>query len=662
MPGLGYDEFMSDHTPSQSSAPAGLRERCRQVRWRLRVQRAAALTVWTGAAGFGCAGLAVLLDRLRWVDTGEPALWIGAACCAVLTAAAVGFGREVTTLQAAQRLDRAGGLYDRLGSAWAFSQLPTATPLQQAAIADAQRFVDAVSPRQAAPWRRPRGLRALVAVLVLTVAGSLVHVEAPAAEAQGLVELGPIALPERPKPALSAADKEKLEAERARLDEEAVRSEDARVGAWISELNELLRALHEGRITPTEAHAGIARLERARAELAKALGDDAEALASHAQKAAQKTKVRANRAASSALQALRAQRWKEAAEALERMAERVNTGELAGRDRKRAAKDLAKLAERLKTERQRSRDRLRKQRDRLKRKQAKQKDRFSRRDRDRLKRTKRQLERLERERQQAGEMRRQLERLQRGLDRSAAEMLRRLAEQQDSMSAGELRKAAEMLRRMSKTAQGRRQMRVATGRLIDLKELLRRAAKRGKRGKVSKGGKGGEGDEMERFLVLARGGESQGAGGEGEGESGPSKGAQKGGEDKDVSVLMPGGKGGGADLVMPGQGQGGQCSAGGGQGDEPGDGVGQGHDPNLLGAKTRSDVETIDHQVAGREGEGSSKSRVVFSAAKKGFTSREWGAVHQDYTAVVEEALDAQSVPAGKRRYVRRYFDLIRPR
>jgi hypothetical protein len=53
---------------------------------------------------------------------------------------------------------------------------------------------------------------------------------------------------------------------------------------------------------------------------------------------------------------------------------------------------------------------------------------------------------------------------------------------------------------------------------------------------------------------------------------------------------------------------------------------------------------------------------VVFAAAKKGFASREWGAVHQDYTSVVEDALDAQSIPAGKRRYVRRYFDLIRPR
>ena len=113
---------------------------------------------------------------------------------------------------------------------------------------------------------------------------------------------------------------------------------------------------------------------------------------------------------------------------------------------------------------------------------------------------------------------------------------------------------------------------------------------------------------------------------------------------------------------MPRQGSGQAGSSGGGQGEEAGDGVGEGHDPTVLGDKTANDVGTVDHQVTGREGEGSTRSRVVFSAAKKGFASREWGAVHQDYTAVVEEALDAQSIPAGQRRYVRRYFDLIRPR
>jgi hypothetical protein len=36
--------------------------------------------------------------------------------------------------------------------------------------------------------------------------------------------------------------------------------------------------------------------------------------------------------------------------------------------------------------------------------------------------------------------------------------------------------------------------------------------------------------------------------------------------------------------------------------------------------------------------------------------------VHQDYEEVVEERMERQEIPAGHRRYVRRYFDLIRPR
>ncbi|MDP6945128.1 MAG: hypothetical protein QF464_13345 [Myxococcota bacterium] len=215
------------------------------------------------------------------------------------------------------------------------------------------------------------------------------------------------------------------------------------------------------------------------------------------------------------------------------------------------------------------------------------------------------------------------------------------------MSADELRKAAEMLRRMSKSAQGRKQMKVADGRLIDLKELLRRASKRGK---------GGKDGEMERFLVLARG-DKPGS------KTKPGSGQGKSGEGTDITMLTPGGKGAGnVDLIMPGQGSSSTGSAGGGGGDEAGDGVGDGHDPNLLGQKTANDVQTVEHQVTGREGEGSSKSRVVFAAAKKGFTSRAWGAVHQDYSVVVEDALDAATIPAGKRRYVRRYFELIRPR
>ncbi|MDP6942961.1 MAG: hypothetical protein QF464_02330, partial [Myxococcota bacterium] len=415
---------MTDRTPQPSPAVPGLDDTCRKVQWRLRFQRAVQLMTPTGAAALGSAGVAILLGRLRWLDTGDETLWLCGVGIALTLAGLLGVTRRVTALEAAQRLDQAGGLYDRLGSALAFSRLKQRTPMQAAAIADARRFVADTSPSAAAPWRRPAGLRWLTVGLALTVAGLVTHVPVPPLRAAGLVALEPVAIPERPKPALTPEERAELIDEQARLEDETRRSTDPRVSAWINELNELLRALHAGRVTPTQAHAAIARLEQARAALAKTLGDDAEALAAHAQKAAKKTKTRAKRPVAPTLQALRAQRWQEAAEALERLAGRVETGDLSKRERKRVGRDLAKLADRLKTERQKTRERLHKERDRLKKKQAKDKDRFSKRDRNRLKKTKRQLERLERQREQAGEMRRQLERLQRGLDKGAAELMR----------------------------------------------------------------------------------------------------------------------------------------------------------------------------------------------------------------------------------------------
>jgi hypothetical protein len=634
-------------TPSHQHAAilAPLETLCRQVRRRLRAQHGARLAARWGAPTLGLCGLAVLLHRLRWIDLGSEAVWIGGALSVTFGAAVFGLSRPVSILEAARRLDQAGGLFDRLGSAWAFSKRPTQTPLQQAAILDAGRFVAKVAPHQAAPWALPQyGGHLLVAVLVLCLATAVV-VPAPSIPGQALMSLTSVESRERSKPRLTEADKRALSEERARLEVEAARAQDPRVSRWISELNELLRALHDGRVTPTEAHAALAHLERGQTELAATLGSDAEALSDHAQRAAKKTRSGRKRALNEALQALRAKHWREAAEAMERLASRVEKGELSRRERKQLGKDMTSLADRLKTERQQQRDRLKKSKDRLKRKQAKQRDRFSKRNRDRLNRAERQLDRLERKNRQAGEMRRQLERLQRGMDKAAQEILKRMAEQRNQMSASELRKAAEMLRRMSKSAEGRRQMRVASSRLIDLKELLRRASKR------QQGGKGGKGDEMERFLVLAKGGKGK-----------PSSGQGQDGQGEPTSLSL-GGKGGAAiDLVMPGQGQGqGQGGPGGGEPSE-GDGVGEGHDPNLLAEKTANEVQTVESHVSGRDGEGASKSRVVFAAAKKGFASREWGAVHQDYTSVVEDALDAQSIPAGKRRYVRRYFDLIRPR
>ena len=158
---------------------------------------------------------------------------------------------------------------------------------------------------------------------------------------------------------------------------------------------------------------------------------------------------------------------------------------------------------------------------------------------------------------------------------------------------------------------------------------------------------------MERFLARAKGGASKGEGS-----------GQEGGKGSKERFLVGDKTQTSAELVMPGnaaRGSSGQGGEGLGQGGE-GEGVGHGHNPNLFGERSDTAVKTFESSVSGRMGEGDSKSRVVFSAAKKGFSSQAWGKVHQDYRDVVEDALEEQAIPRSKRRYVRRYFELIRPR
>ena len=58
----------------------------------------------------------------------------------------------------------------------------------------------------------------------------------------------------------------------------------------------------------------------------------------------------------------------------------------------------------------------------------------------------------------------------------------------------------------------------------------------------------------------------------------------------------------------------------------------------------------------------SCRSEVILGAAERGFASRGYQKVYREYHTVAEEALNKDEIPGGYRFYVRRYFQLIRPR
>lgn len=109
-----------------------------------------------------------------------------------------------------------------------------------------------------------------------------------------------------------------------------------------------------------------------------------------------------------------------------------------------------------------------------------------------------------------------------------------------------------------------------------------------------------------------------------------------------------------------GQGNGGQ----GGKDPGQGPGWGTGHDENVQGKQgTNPKMGTQDSQIQGNDtGQGGSRSEVILGAAERGFANKGYTKVYREYHTVAEESLNKDEIPGGYRFYVRRYFQLIRPR
>ncbi len=67
-------------------------------------------------------------------------------------------------------------------------------------------------------------------------------------------------------------------------------------------------------------------------------------------------------------------------------------------------------------------------------------------------------------------------------------------------------------------------------------------------------------------------------------------------------------------------------------------------------------------RVYGKEGAGPTRSQTILGAAEKGFATQAYRKVYGDYTSVSEEVMSKQRVPPGYRFYVKRYFQMIKPR
>ncbi len=555
-----------------------------------------------------------------------------AACLFVVIAVAVvGWARR-PRYAGALALDRHHRSADRVANALAFSEIPKErrSPFMDAAIADALAAVERPSPGQAVPLQLPRLAWASVALLLLAV--SIARLEN---RPRAVVAPVPAALPVAHPVALSDDDLGLLR--EAALEFREL-GDNPELNAAVADFNRVVEDIAGQRVDREEVFRRLAAVERS-----LGVGADADALDAGLEELA--ARLGESPLARKTADALEQKRLPDAERALRELAERLtakdkpNTAEI---ERLRqalaaAAQESSGRVERLEAARREAEQQER----RLLQKKGAEPPSAAPDQQANVERQRRRLERLDRDLSKARQSQQALSQLDKELAKAAQELMRDMAKSGQHLQAG-----AEQVNRMGQKQATEREKRELLRQLEELRELLRQGG----------AGKQQHQDRLKQFAQRARGGR-QGSGKQPAGE-GKTPGGQRGAPQLTL--------GSGADPAMtpmPGAGS----SPGGtqpGSNDPSGGGKDSGSGSNP-GAGTAKDLEgkTLDVSAAALDtGQGQASSEVVFGAAERGFTGSRYQKVFTQYRTVAEDVLERDTIPAGYEFYVRRYFQLIRPR
>jgi hypothetical protein len=580
------------------------------------------------------------------------------AGAAVLVAAGLAWARRLPARAGARALDRFHGLHERLASATAFAERPVGerTPFMNAAIEDAIAVLPDARPRLAVRIAVPRALGWAAGLGVLLAGVMLFQVRHPVVGAHAKT-IEPVEV--------SPDDLDEVKDFLKQI-EQNVASDDTR-GA-VEEFNKLVDDIANKRLDRTEAFRRMGALED---KLLTGSRADKKALEEQLNRIGDELKkADLTRPAG---EALVDHKLDQARDALHDLAKKLRGDHETPIDKakldqmrtalKKAAADAEEARRQIEQRRQDLADEI------LKMKQ-KSPDGGSNEERSLLEKKQRELERLDRELDARKDANQKLDRLDRELEQAAEDLMKELG-----MSAEDLDQGAEDLNRMDQQEMSQREKEELRQKLQELRELVRQQGQGGK-GQIAR---------LKRFGRAARGqGGSQGQGGrqhggdqddqpggsQEQGNEGPGGergqegqgGSQGSGQGGETWVLGPNGE----KMLMLSKGQGssgqGEQPGGGGQG-EAGRRWGEGHDPKLQGKASNPKMGTEDTQVQGADtGQGGSRSQVILGAAERGFASRGYKRVYTEYHQVAEESLSKDEIPGGYRFYVKRYFQLIRPR
>jgi len=332
-------------------------------------------------------------------------------------------------------------------------------------------------------------------------------------------------------------------------------------------------------------------------------------------------------------------------------------------------------------------------------------------DRRRLRSTRHALQQLRREHGDVDSAKHRLQRLERNA-KSAANELRRSRRSRLAKGASKaqraqdearrrrargrkfrkrMRQAADEMRREGSRQKQRHARRIGRARLRDLREALGRSQRnsRAQRQFERRAGSRRSTAEARAKERKAKGGGQRKAGDRmRQASQGGRKAAEKAARDKRMaqgqqqsgqSAKSSRRKGAGAGRRKAG-GQGGGVKLGQGQmsgqtrmrmmraqaksgGDSPEGGQGVGSESGGPNKGKRSGLRAgRTEKLQGIHGKGPTVKQTFLEAARRGFARRNWRHVYSDYSAVAQEMMDKETLPAGRKAMVRRYFELIRPR
>ncbi len=635
-----------------------IRRAARRAETRMRLSRALSVLPTVLTLSLAWCGVVIAARKIwpEWLSESWATAAILGAGAGVLLTAAYALLRRLPPFAGALALDRHHRLDGRITNALEFTAVADAdrSPMMGVAIEDACELTEDLSARRAVRIALPPelGVSALVALAVLGL--SLLEVRSlrqipQTAQSQQLdaLEMSP----------------DDLELFREAVEELERDEQSPEVKAAIERFNQLIEDIEARRLNRDEAFRKMQEIENDLLEGAeadqKALQEALEATAKELEKS-ELTKPTAK--------ALKKNDLAAAEKEMKKLADRMR-----GKDKKtpkpskselerlrqalnRAAHSKKKTLEQLNERRAELRKQL------LKKKQRKNQPDAGKQETEQekrlLKKKKRELERLDREAERKQRALRRLSKLDRDLAKAAADLLRELG-----ASADDFEQAAEDLNRLQQEQMSDKEKEELRRRLQELRELIRQQKQGGK--KMRK--------RLQRFLRKARGGKGtrpgqgqgqgggqrrpgsgqQGKDGQGQGDGKGGIGIGKGPGGSGIPVDMPGGGSGMGDGSQPG-------GDGAGQGGKQW-GSGPGGDPK--GEATDIDGNTIDVRAESVDSnQGPTNAEVILSAADRGFTGKPYQKVFKKYQTVAEDQIDKETIPDGMRFYVRRYFQLIRPR